>query len=300
MKKLLSTLLILVLAFYVQAQVAKPKAKERPLDGYYKKTNVSQSKLTAYPSIKEEDVLFSKRIWQDIDVREKVNGTFANPESRLIDIIMEAVMAGELSAYDPTPRKGDPFGDSFSTIFTPQQAYAQFADSVLVPIFDAEGNQISVEKKPGEFNPDSVVKFRIKEDWIFDKHRSVFEPRIIGIAPMVSKQAAGESFEEQPAFWIYFPEFRYILVSKPAYNEFNDAIGYSYDDIFMKRMFSGQVSKESNGLNLRVKDYAQGEERKKESDRILDSLTDWEKSLWIPEAPKTKKSEKKKARAERL
>lgn len=210
MKKGLLSLVLILIGALAWAQTPnlnnakKPTPKERPLDGYYKKSNVVSAKVVPYAPIREADVFFSKRIWREIDLRDPLNKPFAAPKARLIDIVMDAVMAGELTAYDPTPTKEDVGGDEFSKILTPQQAYAQFVDSVLVPKFDADGNQISAEMKAGEFNPDSILKFRIKEDWIFDKQRSVFEPRIIGIAPMVRKQAAGESFDDQPAFWIYF------------------------------------------------------------------------------------------------
>lgn len=287
MKKSFFSLILTSFALWASAQTAapanttKPKAADRPVDGYYKKTNILSAKVTPYAEIRESDVFFSRRVWREIDLRDKLNQAFASPKARLIDVIMDAVMAGELTAYDPTPReKIDIDGDAFSTVLTPQQAYAQFVDSVLVPKFDEEGNQISTEKKAGEFSPDSVVKFRIKEDWIFDKQRSVFEPRIIGIAPMVKKQAAGESFEDQPAFWIYFPEIRQILVTKAIVNRFNDAITLTYDDVFMKRLFSSYVVKESNDRNERIKDYAQGVDRLKESERIKKALLDWEHDLW--------------------
>lgn len=262
------------------AAPAKKKTVDRPLDGYYKKDNILSARVTPYAPLREADVFFSRRIWREIDVRDKMNEAFASPKGRLIDIIMDAVMAGELTAYDPTPRKEDPNGDAFSTVFTPQQAFAQFADSVLVPQFDADGNQIGAEKKAGEFNPDSVLKFRIKEDWIFDKQRSVFEPRIIGIAPMVRKQAAGETFEDQPAFWIYFPEVRQILVTKEVANRHNDASSLTYDDVFMKRLFSSYIVKESNDKDQRIKDYAQGIDRLRESERIKKALLDFEHDLW--------------------
>jgi gliding motility associated protien GldN len=134
--------------------------------------------------------------------------------------------------------------------------------------------------KAGEFNPDSIIKFRIKEDWIFDKQRSVFEPRIVGIAPMVRISAAGQAFDEQPAFWIYFPEARHLLVTKAVVNRSNDATGLSYDDIFIKRIFSSYIVKESNTEDLRIKDYALGIERLYESERIKKALMDFEHDLW--------------------
>lgn len=256
---------------------------ERPVDGYYKKNNILNAKVTPYATLREADVMYAKRVWREMDMRAKMNRIYASPKARLIDVIMDAVMAGELTAYDatPNPKKGDPSGDSFSTILTPQQAMAKFADSVLVPVFDpATGDQTGTQIKPGEFNPDSVLKFRIKEDWIFDKQRSVFEPRIIGIAPMVRIQAGGQSLDDQPAFWIYFPEARHLFVTKEAVSRSNDATGLSYDDIFIKRLFDSYVVKESNPDDLRIKDYADGMDRLYESERIKKSLFDYEHDLW--------------------
>ncbi len=105
----------------------------------------------------------------------------------------------------------DPDGDDFAKPLTPGQARNKMADSVVVDKFDKNGDKIGSTLKAGEFNPDSVVKFRIKEDWIFDKQRSIFEPRIIGIAPMVKIKVGGVEGDYQPAFWIYFPDARQYL-----------------------------------------------------------------------------------------
>jgi hypothetical protein len=161
----------------------------RPLDGYYKKTNILSAKVTPYANLREADVVFQKRIWQEIDVREKMNQYMASPKSRLIDVLMDAINAGELTAYDPTPTKDDPGGDKFSKPLTPGEAKAKMADSSLVTKRDSANNVISSKMVVGEFDADSIVRFRIKEDWLFDKQRSVYEPRIIGIAPLVKPKA---------------------------------------------------------------------------------------------------------------
>ena len=260
----------------------KPTPVDRPVDGYYKKLNILNAKVTPYASLRELDVMFSKRVWREIDLREKMNMVFASPKGRLIDIITEAVMAGELTAYDATITKDDVNGDEFSTILQPEQAMGKFADSVLVPVrTDPEtGDILESKMQPGEFNPDSIYKFRIKEDWIFDKQRSVFEPRIIGIAPMIKIKKEGQSFDDQPAFWIYFPEVRQILVTKEVVSRQNDATGLSYDDIFMKRLFSSYIVKESNPEDLRIKDYAQGIDKLMESERVKKELMNREHDLW--------------------
>ncbi|RCH54847.1 gliding motility protein GldN [Mucilaginibacter hurinus] len=266
------------------AQMADSAAAfERPLDGFYKKTNLLSGKATPYHSLRDADVVFAKRVWREIDLREKMNHYLGSPKSRLIDALLGAIEAGELTAYDPTPNpaKNDPNGDSFSTPLTGAQAKAKMADSSVVDQFDADGNKIGSEFRAGEFNPDSVIKFRIKEDWIFDKQRSVFEPRIIGIAPLIKLKATGlESSDYQPAFWVYFPEARAVLATKEAVSRNSDATGLSFDDVFLKRLFSSYVVKVSNDRDERIKDYAQGIDRLYESERVKKVLMDWELSLW--------------------
>lgn len=259
-----------------------PKPFDRPLDGYYKKENFAQAKVTPYANLREADVAFAKRVWREIDVREKMNQYLASPKARLIDILMDAIKAGELTAYSPIPTKDDPNGDSFAVPLTPDKAMATMADSSLVEKRDRDNNVISSAMVAGEFNPDSVVRFRIKEDWVFDKQRGVMEPRIIGIAPMIKEKAAGLNLnlDYQPAFWIYFPAARQILVTKEAFNRNNDATSLSFDDMFMKRIFTSVIVKVSNDRDERIKDYAQGIDRLYESERLKKELMDWELNLW--------------------
>lgn len=256
------------------------KPFDRPLDGYYKKTNILSAKVTPYPNLRESDVAFAKRVWREIDLREKMNQYLASPKQRLIDVLMDAIAAGELTAYDPTPNKTDIGGDSFSTPLTPAQAKSKMADSTVVDKFDKDGNKIKSVLTAGEFSPDSIVKFRIKEDWVFDRQRSIFEPRIIGIAPMVKPKAGGLNLDYQPAFWIYFPDARQVLATKEAISRNNDATGLSFDDVFMKRIFASYIVKVSNDKDERIKDYATGIDKLYEAEKVKKSLMDWELNLW--------------------
>ena len=93
-----------------------------------------------------------------------------------------------------------------------------------------------------------IVQYKIKEDWFFDKQRSVLDVRIIGIAPVVyfinpEKQ---EIESLKTLFWLYFPECRYVFQNFFVYNPDNDAQRMSFDDLFRKREFSSYIYKESN------------------------------------------------------
>jgi len=290
-------------------------AEEPPVDGYYVKSDILDREVVPYSVIRPTDVAYIKRVWREFDVREKMNTLYASPKSRLIDIIMEAVLAGELTAYDPTPTDKNPTGDDFSAMerLAPDQVLGRFgSDSTLVEEYDEDGNVVASHFEAAAFNPDDVVRFRIKEDWIFDKQRSVFEPRIIGIAPLVTPKmdeitgggvAAGDlggeevpadipgldmgtdagsiSADAYPAFWIYFPEARQIFVNKEVTSRQNDATGLSYDDVFIKRLFASYIVKQSNPEDLRIRDYIDnGVDRLNEAERIKKSLVDFEQDLW--------------------
>jgi len=264
-------------------KVADAPVLDRPLDGYYKKTNTLSARPISYAPIRQADVMFARRIWREIDLREKMNQYMAAPQARLIDVLMDAIKAGELRAFDATPTKESPNGDDFRfmTPLSPGDAMKKMADSVLVAKIDRNtGDNVGAEMKMGEFNPDSIVRFRLKEDWIFDKERSEFVPRIIGIAPLIQIKVAGTSLDYQPAFWIYFPEARPILAAKAVVMRNNDAINLNYDQVFLKRIFNGYIVKESNIKDERIKDYAQGIDKLYESERIKRSLLDWELNLW--------------------
>ena len=260
--------------------VVPAKPFDRPLDGYYKKSNILNAKVTPYPNLRESDVAYAKRIWREIDLREKMNNYMLSPKQRLIDILMTAIQNGELTAYDATANDkniNDPDGDAFSKPITAVQAYSTMVDSVSKVDIDKDNNK-TYTKVAGVFVADSIVKFRIKEDWIFDRQRSIFEPRIIGIAPMIKIKENNNQY--QPAFWIYFPEARPILAVKEVVSKTNDNTGLSFDDVFMKRIFTSYIVKESNEKDESIKDYETGIDKLYEAEKIKKSLQDWELNLW--------------------
>ena len=260
---------------------AKPlKPFDRPLDGYFKKTNILSAKVTPYPNIRESDAAYVKRVWREIDVREKMNTYLASPKQNLISVLLDAIKAGELTAYDPQATVADdPNGDSFSVPLSADDVQGKLVDSASTPTQDNQGNITGSKMVAGVFTADSVVKFRLKEDWIFDKQRSVFEPRIIGLAPMRKKVIAGQEYYV-PAFWIYFPDARKVLAVKEVVSRDNDNTGLSFDDIFMKRIFTSYIVKVSNEKNDDIRANFTGIDKLYESERIKKNLMDWELSLW--------------------
>jgi hypothetical protein len=78
-----------------------------------------------------------------------------------------------------------------------------------------------------ELNPDSLFRFRIKEEVVFDRESSRLFWRILGIAPVkdVIVQSTGVNLGPTDLFWIYYPDLRPILSTYQVYNPKNFGVG---------------------------------------------------------------------------
>jgi gliding motility associated protien GldN len=135
---------------------------------------------------------------------------------------------------------------------------------------------------PNELTSNLVKQYWIKEDWFFDKQRSVMDVRIIGLCPLQEKQAPGSNtvMGYKPLFWLYFPQCRELFARSEVFNTKNDALRCSLDDVFYKRMFSSYVRKESNVYDRSISDYAVEIDALLESDRVHDDIARMEHDVW--------------------
>ncbi|TDG37843.1 gliding motility protein GldN [Pedobacter changchengzhani] len=253
--------------------VVKKKLKVPPKDGFYARKDIDSTVMVPLADVREEDVFYAKRIWREIDLRDTVNSILKSPKGRLIDVIVNAVKAEELTAYAPFDSLNND-DDAFTNPLTADSA----ARAALGTAEVSNNKTGTVTTVTNDFNPLLFLKYRIKEDWIFDVKRSIFEPRIVGIAPMKFVES---SKQWQPVFWIYYPEARELFARKRLINTNNDASSLSLDDFFIRRLFSSYIVKESNPGDDKIRDIiTDPRDRLYESERIKKSVLDYEQGLW--------------------
>lgn len=251
-------------------------------DGFYQANNLEDAVPFAYPEINMKNIRFYKRVWRDIDLKDEKNYLLAAPGNSLIEIIMKGIETGKLSPYSPED-------DSFKGKMTAREGLARFADSVLVPIFDDEGNQIDSKMALNEFDPQRVTKFRVKEDIFFDKQRSRMESRIIGIAPLMNittSSELAESVGSTPAFWLYFPQLRYSLVKVDITDPEKGLYDMTMDDLFVQKKYASTIIRESSAGMMKMADEASQLQDSKEIEQKIDA---YKKKLWT--SPKGVKEE---------
>jgi len=256
------------------------------LDGAWIKEHNKTKKVIQYPFIREADVMFAKRIWQDIDLREKINLPLyypleeSNGMKSLFDVIKDALLVeGSITAYSSgATGKEDDFrtpllrSDVENMLEKPDTTYTEDPDT---------GELVAVTQVLRTTSQD-IKKYRIKEDWFFDKQRSERYIRIIGIAPL--KEYRDQDGEATGAyeilFWLYFPECRYVFANWDSFNRFNDAERRSFDDLFQKRMYNSTIVKESNVYDRKLDDVYSGIDRLLKAEEVKEKLFNMEHDLW--------------------
>jgi gliding motility associated protien GldN len=255
------------------------------LDGAYVREANPTKRVIPHPYLREADVMWAKRVWQVIDLREKMNHSLYFPIDRiedrksLFDCIKDALLEeGSIAAYGLGPTGDD---DEFHWQLSQVEL-----DSLLNPIstetvinIDTGEPELQQTVKPVESI--TITQYAIKEDWLFDKQRSERYVRIIGICPMMEDyDDNGIKRGMKPLFWIYFPELRYVLVNQDVFNRQNDALQISFDELFEKRMFTSYVVKEANVYDRTISDYARNIDALLESERVKNDLFLMEHDLW--------------------
>lgn len=263
----------------LQPLVKNPAATDPCLNG-----RIEKPFPVNYASLREADVMWSKRTWRVIDLREKRNLPLYYPLEpkvclmSLFDVFKCAVLESDLTAFaNPV------FDDEFTNPMTKQEVrdlLIAWDSSAQVEDVNNPGNMITVPLKT-EINSSDVYQYWIKEDWFFDKQRSVMDVRIIGICPLTQKKSStGEVIGMKPLFWIYFPEARPYLATSAVFNRWNDNDRMSYDELFLKRMFASYIYKESNVYNRSIAEYKTGMDALLESDDIKESIFNYESNFW--------------------
>lgn len=269
----------LIAGFNLQA-TAQVMSGQQPQDGLYEDNGMIDKRPIPYPPLRKADIMWEKRIWRVIDMRQKLNQPFYYPIEPHNDwrsfmrVVMDGIKEGSITPYDISST------DEFLVPLNYQEIITRQIDTIhrtlkrSYPPYEEFDTVIY-----SEFDPTRVMRIRIKEDWFFDRQRSQMMFRIIGICPVMMKERDGEEFPE-PLFWIWYPEAREVFAEALVFNRENQAERRSYDEIFQKRKFSSFVYKESNVHDRRISEYATGLDALLESERVKNELFEFEHDLW--------------------
>ena len=226
--------------------------------------------------IDERDILWSKIVYEKIDLNEKLNfpllfpvndETYEKNRKSLWRILKENIINKRITElyFD----RNDNFKDKMS-----------FGDVMEVVSFTELIN--GVQTPAEELKSIDITAYRTKGMWYFDKRQGEMKYRLLGLMPVGKNLKDDDGKNNTDLFWIWYPSIRKILHEEKVFNDKNNASSISFDQLLVSRRFSSFIYKEDNVYGDRsIKDYKiPGLESILESQRIKKEILDFEQDMW--------------------
>lgn len=252
-----------------------------------------------YGYVMDRDILMGKRVWEIIDLDERVNFPLYYPVEKdlgpdrkpLYDVLKRAIQDSVLTEV---------YSDSY---FTTKKTLKEIQQS-LFAIDTTDGGReqmnedyeayVAGEKKideqyivKTEIEADLVKAYKVVGYWYFDKRQGELKYRMLGICPVVPDvqiyKDNPDTDEMVELFWVYFPSAREILHKAKAFNNRNSAMPFSFDHVLNSRRFSGVIYIEENVYaDRQIKDYMKENAQMQllESERVKEKIRDFEQDMW--------------------
>lgn len=292
LNKFFLSALFLVSSFGVMAQnyLLNAKSPDEITDKGIEDIMAEADGPIPYPHINENDILFSKMVWETIPLDERANLIYYYPEREtenrkpLFSVLIDAIKNKEITEiYDTDDFSYKLSYEDISSKFTRTDTVDEGkVQLVMEGVVDEQYIQTS------RLRPSDVVEYQVKGLWYFDRNAGELKYRILGIAPVAydanSQLLPPDQREPTVLFWLFYPDpnVRNILFSNYAFNEKNPRKKINFDYLFNARRFSGTIYKVENIQDATISEQV-GENawfQLMEAERIKENIRNMEDDLW--------------------
>ena len=273
------------------------------------KKSLNEVEALKYTDLEENDILWSKVVYEHIDLNEKLNFPLLFPiedgqtkigRKSLWTIIKEyiQVTSGEELQLFQT--------DNFSS----KERYDKATALGLISYIKNSPARVKLLMKNENLSEEDakakaeqklfvssaeVGAYKIKGIWFFDKKASQLKYKLLGILPVTAATADLEKDNkeklETETFWIWYPSIREELNKHLVFNDRNNNNRISFDALLVNRRFNSYIYKYDNVYGDRkIRDYIKprdGESPRQyqlrlimESERIKKEILDFEVDMW--------------------
>jgi len=227
----------------------------------------------AYGYIDDRDILWSKVVWEFVDLNQKINlpyyfpidtANISNDRRSLFDTLLKGIRRGDLkNVYSDSFFTSKITGSEIDEKLVNIRLNGDYPDTFRIQTQDIEG-------------------YMMKGMWYFDKRLGELKYRLLALAPMGKDVLTLglpdiEDEELYELFWVFYPSARNILHKAKVFNPKNVSQPISYDHLLNARRFSSVIVREENMYgNRKIADYIRGNSlfQLLEADRIKESIRD--------------------------
>jgi len=256
--------------------------------------SVLADKPMAYAYVDQRDILWSKTVWEVIDLDERINfplyypvDTISLDVSRrsLYDVLVKSIKSGELSevyvdSYFTEKRAFEDLKATLQKIDTTDLGFQALNAGEVIPAEYITKREITAA---------DIEQYLIKGMWYFDKRLGELKYRLIGIAPVapdvnfIDDDSIDPEENKVPLFWVWYPSAREILHKARVFNQKNPSSPVSFDMLLNARRFNSMIYREDNEFGDRdIKDYIVDNAlfQLLEANRIKEAIRDREQDMW--------------------
>ena len=247
-----------------------------------------------YGYVDDRDILWSKTVWEVIDLDERVNFPLYYPidtvdigsdRRSLYDVLIKNIKNGKIKdiyvdSYFTEKRDFSDLSATLQKIDTTDYGYEQLN----------AGEQVSPEYiNKRDLTAADLEEYLIKGIWYFDKRQGELKYRLLGIAPrapdvnFIDDENMDQEENKVALFWVWYPSARQVLHEAKVFNQRNTAQPISFDMLLNARRFNAVIYKEDNVFGDReIKDYISDNAlfQLLESKRIKETIRDKEQDMW--------------------
>ena len=281
-RKLFYTVVIaLLVTNYISAQSNLLNATKVEQIGKQTKEKIAADNDSplAYGFIDDRDILWSKVVWEFVDLNQKINlpyyfpidtANISNDRRSLFDTLLKGIRRGDLkNVYSDSFFTSKITGSEIDEKLVNIRLNGDYPDTFRIQTQDIEG-------------------YMMKGMWYFDKRLGELKYRLLALAPMGKDVLTLglpdiEDEELYELFWVFYPSARNILHKAKVFNPKNVSQPISYDHLLNARRFSSVIVREENMYgNRKIADYIRGNSlfQLLEADRIKESIRDKEVDMW--------------------
>ena len=281
-RKLFYTVVIaLLVTNYISAQSNLLNATKVEQIGKQSKEKIAADNDSplAYGYIDDRDILWSKVVWEFVDLNQKINlpyyfpidtANISNDRRSLFDTLLKGIRKGDINnIYSDSFFTSKITGSEIDEKLVNIRLNGDYPDTFRIQTQDIEG-------------------YMMKGMWYFDKRMGELKYRLLALAPMGKDVLTLglpdiEDDELYELFWVFYPSARNILHKAKVFNPKNVSQPISYDHLLNARRFSSVIVREENMYgNRKIADYIRGNSlfQLLEADRIKESIRDKEIDMW--------------------
>lgn len=291
---LIGTVSFLPLSMMAQANILNAKKPQEIGVRTAEQKALDNDAPLRYGYVEDRDILWSKTIWETIDLDERVNFPLYYPidtvdigsdRRSLYDVLIKNIKSGKLDdvyvdSYFTEKRKFSDLEATLQKVDTTDYGYEQLN----------AGEEISEEYiNKRDLTAADIEEYRVKGIWYFDKRQGELKYRLLGIAPVapdvnfIDDESMDPGDAKVELFWVWYPSARQILHESKVFNQRNSAQPISFDMLLNARRFNAVIYREDNVHGDRkVSDYIADNAlfQLLEAKRIKEVIRDREQDMW--------------------